>query len=202
MRFNEIIEKEITEIEDIGELSYGKGWQGHKRYFVKPKEILRQDNLILVSSTDDKFNSISIAWFDPSEYEKKHKKPFPTIKSMREINNPDLILASVLETNKPSTLGGRLTVTIVGTEPKYQGKGLAFKLYDYVIKNFGRLYSDSKQSPAGRAMWLKLFKSGKYNIKAEDLSTSETAPVKLVDDTLVSKLDLDSKSVRLFAEAK
>lgn len=202
MRYSEIKEKEITEIEDIGELSYGKGWQKHKQYFIKPKEIIRKNNFIMVIGSDERYNSKSLGWFDPSKYEKEKGKPFPTIKSMREINNPDLRLASVLEVGKPSTKGGRTMVVMVGTEPEYQGKGLAFDLYSYVIDNFGTLYSDSKQSPAGRGMWVKLLKSGKYNMGAENVKTGERAPINLDGNQIKTTLDLEDKNVHLYAEKK
>jgi hypothetical protein len=57
--------------------------------------------------------------------------------------------------------GKRIQERRVGVSQKYQGQGLASKFYVDLITNGHEIYSDDYQTPAGAALWQKLYRQ--YN---------------------------------------
>ena len=186
------------EVSAIDSIDDKQGWQGYKQYYVKPVEMKREGNLALIGSYDAKWNSFNYGWFDlsnlpkNSKYQKNpitNRSPFPYIK-----------LAANLSLNEKEH---GYIVEVIGVEPNYRGKGLAPSLYDAALSDLDLpILSDSKQTPAGTALWVKFFKNPKYRVGSIDLETGEKGKAFLENNRLESDLDGNSQNIRFTLELK
>lgn len=86
-------------------------------------------------------------------------------------------------------------INTLGVKDKARGKGLATKMYDYVISKT-KLYSDKMQTPEARKLWVKL--ASKYNVKGYDKNTKKIFDLKPEGNELKS---LDS-NFELYSDKK
>lgn len=66
-------------------------------------------------------------------------------------------------------------INTLGVKDAARGKGLATKMYDYIISKT-KLYSDKMQTPEARKLWTKL--ASKHNVKGYDKNTKKVFDVK------------------------
>lgn len=66
-------------------------------------------------------------------------------------------------------------INTLGVKDAARRKGLATKIYDYIISKT-KLYSDKMQTPEARKLWVKL--ASKYNVKGYDKNTKKVFDVK------------------------
>jgi hypothetical protein len=74
-------------------------------------------------------------------------------------------------------------INTLGVKDAARGKGLATKMYDYIISKT-KLYSDKIQTPEARKLWIKL--ASKHNVKGYDKSTKKIFDIKPENDELKS----------------
>ena len=70
---------------------------------------------------------------------------------------------------EPFKDGVKIGTLAVGKQ--YQGKGVAKRIYDYIIQNHD-LYSGDSQTPESKGLWNNVFRK-KYNVKAINIKTGE-----------------------------
>lgn len=186
---------ELTAIDGIDDK---QGWQGYKQYYVKPIEIKRENGLALIKSYDPKWRSYNYGWFDISKLPKTSKFSKSPITS-RSIF-PYLTLAANLSLNEKDY---GYAVEVIGVEPNYRGKGLAPKLYDGALGDLNLpIISDSKQTPAGSALWVKFFKNPKYKVESIDYSSGEKGKAFLKNGSLTSDLNVPAQNIRFTLNLK
>ncbi|PJB17770.1 MAG: hypothetical protein CO117_10360 [Flavobacteriaceae bacterium CG_4_9_14_3_um_filter_33_16] len=184
---------ELTPIDSIDDT---QGWQGYKQYYVKPAEIKRQNNLALIRSYDPKWRSYNYGWFDLSNLPKSSKYHKMPINSRSPF--PYLKLSANLSLNEKEH---GYTVEVIGVEPNYRGMGLAPSLYEAALTDLDMpIISDSKQTSAGSALWVKFFKNPKYLVKAINVDTGETGKAYLENNKLAGDLDISEHQMRFTLE--
>jgi hypothetical protein len=103
--------------------------------------------------------------------------------------NPDGVKVIVYEKNIPLGYIGLekfedgYKINTLGVKDAARGKGLATKMYDYIISKT-KLYSDKMQTPEARKLWIKL--ASKHNVKGYDKSTKKIFDIKPENDELKS----------------
>ena len=75
-------------------------------------------------------------------------------------------------------------ISTLGVKDEARGKGLATKMYDYVISKT-KLYSDKMQTPEARKLWIKL--ASKYNVQGYNKKDKQTFEIRINGDELESK---------------
>lgn len=76
-------------------------------------------------------------------------------------------------------------VSEVFVNKDFRGKGIAFLIYEFLVENFGGVYSGGQQTPGSKQLWVKLanqyhvffYVEGKYyktSIKNNELISSKT----------------------------
>lgn len=186
----------INELTKIDSIDDKQGWQGYKQYYVKPTETKREGNLALIGSYDPKWNSYNYGWFDLSKLPKTSKFWKQPITSRSAF--PYLKLAANLSLNEKKY---GYTVEVIGVEPEYRGMSLAPKLYEEALRNLDLpIISDSKQTHAGSALWVKFFKNPKYSVKSINVETGEKGKAFLEGNNLESDLDGNDQTIRFTLE--
>ena len=87
----------------------------------------------------------------------------------------DLIAVFMMMGEKPigyvalSRFGGGVKIGTLAVGMNYRS-GSAKKIYDFIVDEFGKLYSDDNQTPQARGLWNSLYKSGEFRMYAVDTS--------------------------------
>lgn len=69
-----------------------------------------------------------------------------------------------------SYVPGIKSISLAMVNPKYQGQGIGFTLYEYLLKTFGSLSSSVELSPGSSLLWSKLIKKygGYLSVKTRE----------------------------------
>lgn len=133
----------------------------------------------------------------------------PFDKSFTEIEVLDLSTTRrnktrrIMQITLTYTKRGSYTVEMVSIDRKYQGHGIAPRIYRYIMRKFGIvLEAGSQQSPGGRSVWAALSKMTRITMHAID-SKFNFYDVEAIDGELISD-DIDvyngRKVVRVLAK--
>lgn len=188
----------LIELTTIDSIDDKQGWQGYKQYYVKPIEIKRENDLALIKSYDPKWRSYNYGWFDISKLPKTSKFTKSPITSRSVF--PYVTLAANLSLNEKEY---GYTVEVIGVEPNYRGKSLAPKLYGAALNDLNMpIISDSKQTLAGSALWVKFFKNPKYTVKSINVDTGKQGDAVLINNNLESNLSNKDQDIRFTLKLK
>lgn len=78
-------------------------------------------------------------------------------------------------------------IDTIGIKPKFRGQSMSLIIYDFIINKYGKVYSDTHQTPESRKSWLKLSK--KYNVKGYNITTRKLFDVSPNEDNTELKSD-------------
>lgn len=178
--------KEIFELKIIPEITEIKNWDNYKKYYVSPKELKREDNLVLILSYDKKWNSYNIGYFKINErYKNKEIKSKNDLKDLKLVGN-----LSLVKTNNG------YEVEVVGVDEDYRGQNLGIKMYKEFLKNVGYpIISDFKLTKKGLNLWKKFYFSNDFTVKGFNKETNHFFDVEFNEEKnffISHDLDLSS----------
>jgi len=149
------------------------------------KEIQRTDSLIGGKINYNQF----VDWAKGEADKITNKKDKHSGLEFQWAENSDGVKVIVYENNIPLGYIGLekfedgYKISTLGVKDEARGKGLATKMYDYIISKV-KLYSDKMQTPEARKLWVKL--ASKYKVQGYNKKDKQIFDIELGDNELKS----------------
>jgi ribosomal protein S18 acetylase RimI-like enzyme len=132
-------------------------------------EVKEGDDLAILTETDLGHFGVYEGQRVPLDFIMEEEEDTVTIKTYN-VNGQKVVLATMgdikLGALRLKPYKDSYQVDTVTVKPEYQGMGIGTEMYREANDNFTPLYSDENQTPAAKALWDKLIKSGEA--KEED----------------------------------